>query len=76
MKVKFTNHAQANLLGRGITASRVVDTLRSPDSTGAAFEGKSKARKKFGNKTLEVVYLKEKSKDKKGEYLVITGYYL
>jgi len=76
MKVKFTNHAQISLIDRGISASRVVDTLRKPDSTQAAFEGKSKARKKFGSKTLEVIFLKEKSKDKKGEYLVITAYYL
>jgi hypothetical protein len=35
-----------------------------------------KARKKYGQKTLEVVYFKEGFRDRKDEYIVVTGYYL
>lgn len=35
-----------------------------------------KARKKFGKKTLEVVYFRDGFRDRKEEYLVVTAYYI
>jgi hypothetical protein len=76
MKVKFTVHAQTRIEERNIAASRVVETLRKPDSTKPSYEGKIKVRKKFGKKTLEVVYFKEGFRDRKEEYTVVTAYYI
>ena len=76
MKVKFTNHAQSTFLSRGIPLSRGVEAVRNPDDIELAFEGKIKARKKFGKKVLEVVYFKEGFRDRKNECIVVTGYYL
>ncbi|HEV8666953.1 MAG TPA: hypothetical protein VN665_03890 [Candidatus Paceibacterota bacterium] len=76
MKVKFTIHAQARIEERKIPASRVVEAIRNPSSTKSVYEGKIRARKKFGKKILEVVYFKDGFRDRKEEYLVVTAYYI
>jgi hypothetical protein len=76
MKVKFTIHAQTRIEERKISASRVVEAIRNPSSTKSVYEGKIRVRKKFGKKTLEVVYFRDGFRDRKEEYLVVTAYYL
>ena len=57
---------------RGISASRVTETIRHPDSRFPAREGAIACTKSFGGETLKVIF-RERSK---AEYVIITAYYL
>ena len=65
MKVKFTVHAQSRIEERNIPASRVVETLHKPNSTRPAYEGKIRARKKFGKKYSKLSTLRRGLKTEK-----------
>ena len=76
MKLKLTRHVQDMISFRGINISHIKQALLDPDETKDAYEGKTKAIKEVGEKTIEVVYCKEAFRDKGEEYLIITAYYL
>ncbi len=72
MRIRFTNHAQAGMMERGISASRVTEALRHPDSHFAVRDGALACTKRFGSKTLKVIFRELR----KAEYVIITAYYL
>ncbi len=72
MRIRFTNHAQVGMMERGIPASRVTETIRHPDSHFLARDGAAGRIKRFGVKTLKVIF-RERGKV---EYVIITAYYL
>jgi len=61
---------------RGIDIDHVKQAVVRPDTTEKTYDNKIIARRKIGEKTIEVIYCKEGFKDKKDEYLLITAYYL
>ncbi len=71
MKFKFTHHAQYRIRERNISIEHVKDVINRPDYSGSVLNGNIQSRKKFGKKTLEVVYFKDKN-----EFVIITAYYL
>jgi len=72
MRIRFTNHAQIGMLERGISASRVTDALRHPDTRFAERNGALGCTKKFGIKILKVIFREHG----KAGYVIITAYYL
>ena len=72
MKLRFSYHAQSQIIARFIHESQVVDTIRRPDFTESAAGGAMLFRKKFEDDTL-VVICKRRSKN---EYLILTAYFL
>lgn len=76
MKLKLTRHVQDMISYRNINISHIKQALRNPDEQKNAYEGKIKAIKNVGEKTIEVIYCTEAFKDKGKEYLIITAYYI
>ena len=72
MRIRFTNHAQAGMLERGIAASHVVDAIRRPNARFSERDGAVACVKAFGKKKLKVIF-REKGN---AEYVIITAYYL
>jgi hypothetical protein len=72
MRIRFTNHAQVGMMERGISVSRVTETIRHPDSQTPARDGAIACSKRFGGKTLKVIFRERKNT----EYVIITAYYL
>lgn len=70
MHINFTNHAQLRIEERKISLIHIEKTLKDSDTTNS-FSETYTSRKRFGNKTLEIVY-KKKGK----EIIIITAYYL
>ncbi len=68
--MKLTKHALFRMQQRGIEENDVASTILSPDDTGESFGRRRLARKKIGDKTVEVVYIEEDDK------VVITVYWL
>lgn len=68
--MKLTKHALFRMQQRGIEENDVASTILSPDDIGESFGRRRLARKKIGDKTLEVVYIEEDDK------VVITVYWL
>ncbi len=68
--MKFTNHALLRMQQRGIDENDVASAILNPDETGGSFGKRKLARKAIGDKTLEVVYIKE------DDIIVITVYWL
>ncbi len=68
--MKLTKHALFRMQQRGIEENDVASAILSPDDTGESFGRRRLARKKIGDKTLEVVYIEEDDK------VVITVYWL
>ncbi len=68
--MKFTNHALFRMQQRGIDEKGVASAIQNPDETGDSFGKRKLARKKIGDKNLEVVYIKE------DDIIVITVYWL
>ncbi len=60
------------MLERGISASRVADALRHPDTRFAERDGALGCTRKFGAKTLKVIFRQHGN----AEYVIITAYYL
>ncbi len=74
MKLRFTYHAQSQVLARHITMSRVADIIRFPDFYGDAAGGAMFYRKRFEDGILEVICRKIGKNQNK--YLVLTVYFL
>ncbi len=72
MRIRFTNHAQVGMLERSISAARVADTIRNPDSRFPARDGATACVKSFAAKKLKVIFRQHG----KAEYVIITAYYL
>jgi hypothetical protein len=68
--MKFTKHALFRMQQRGIDENSVASAIISPDEAGDSFGRRKLARKTIGDKTLEVVYIKE------DDIIVITVYWL
>jgi hypothetical protein len=68
--MKFTNHALLRMQQRGIDESSVASAILNPDETCASFGRRKLVRKTIGDKTFEVVYIKE------DDIIVITVYWL
>lgn len=68
--MKFTNHALFRMQQRGIDETSVGSAILNPDETSDSFGRRKVARKTIGDKTLEVVYIKEE------DIIVITVYWL
>lgn len=71
MEIIFTNHSQIRIEERGISLLRIRETIKKPDKTGFSFLMISKVSRKYGDKTLEVVFRR-----KPGKVIIITAYYL
>jgi hypothetical protein len=69
MKFVFTNHAQYRINERGISISKIKETIARPDKKSTQ-HNLIIVRKFFGRKILEVVY-----KVKINSYVIITAYY-
>lgn len=76
MNLKLTRHFQDMMQFRGIDIEHVKKAIKSPDKKENVFGGRMKVIKKFGNRIIEVIYLKENFRDKDNEYLLITAYYI
>ena len=72
MELKLTNHAKYRFLERGIKLADIRSTIVKPNSTKNTFDDKVLARKSFGGKKLEVIYVPVS----KNKALVVTAYYL
>ncbi len=68
--MKFTNHALLRMQQRGIDENSVASAILNPDEVGDSFGRRKLARKTIGDKTFEVVYIKE------DDIIVITVYWL
>ncbi|HLB72306.1 MAG: DUF4258 domain-containing protein [Candidatus Methanoperedens sp.] len=66
----ITKHALFRMQQRGIDENSVASTILNPDETGDSSGKRKLARKTIGDKTLEVVYIKEE------DIIVITVYWL
>lgn len=76
MNLKLTRHFQERLSERGINLDHVKQAIKSPDEKEDAFEGKTRVRKKVGDKIIEAIYYKDAFRDRKENYILITAYYL
>ncbi len=75
MNLKFTPHVQKRLKERTISVGRLVMTMKKPDTTKAAFEGRTEVIKKFGKKKLHVIFFHETFRDKRDDCIIVTAYY-
>jgi len=66
----ITKHALLRMQQRGIDENMVASTILNPDETSDSFGKRKQATKTIGDKTLEVVYIKEEN------IIVITVYWL
>ncbi|GFO98072.1 uncharacterized protein ig2599ANME_2287 [groundwater metagenome] len=69
----ITKHALLRMQQRGIDENNVESAILNPDETSDSFGRRKLARKTIGDKTLEVVYIKEDDID---NIIVITVYWL
>lgn len=68
--MKITKHALLRMQQRGIDENSIASIIQNPDETSDSFGRRKLARKTIGDRTLEVVYIKE------DEIIVITVYWL
>jgi hypothetical protein len=76
MNLKFTKHFQDMVQYREIDIEHVKGAIKNPDKKENVFEGKTRVKKSFGKKNIEVVYFKDGFRDKKDEYIIVTAYYI
>ncbi|MDD1744913.1 MAG: DUF4258 domain-containing protein [Candidatus Methanoperedens sp.] len=69
----ITKHALLRMQQRGIDENNVESAILNPDETSDSFGRRKLARKTIGDKTLEIVYIKEDDID---NIIVITVYWL
>ncbi len=67
MGIHYTQHALLRMSKRHVTRSQVEKTLRDPDWTDHAKQGREMSIRKFGKEEVEIVYNKER-----GDYTIIT----
>jgi len=70
MKVIFTDHTKFRLLERNIPVSFIKQAIGNPDFEKLTFGNRTQIRKKFGDKVLEIIYVKYPQK-----IIVITLYF-
>ncbi len=58
MKVIFTDHTKFRLMERNIPVSFIKQAIKNPDYEKPTFGNRVQIRKKFGDKILEIVYVK------------------
>jgi hypothetical protein len=75
IRLKLTVHFQGRMPERNIDIDHVKQAIERPDETKPDPQG-VKVKKKVGEKTIVVVYSKEQFKDKHGQFLIITAYYI
>jgi hypothetical protein len=75
IRLKLTVHFQGRMPERNIDLDHVKDAIERPDEKKPDPRG-VKVKKKVGEKTIVVVYSEEKFRDKQGQFLIITAYYL
>ena len=75
IRLKLTVHFQARMTERGIDIDHVKQAIERPDERKRDSQG-IKVTKKVGEKTIVVVYSEEKFRDKHGQFLIFTAYYL
>ncbi|PWB50031.1 MAG: hypothetical protein C3F06_13075 [Candidatus Methanoperedenaceae archaeon] len=68
--MKITNHALLRMRQRGIDENSVASAISNPDEIIDSFGNRKLARKTIGDKTIEVVFIKE------DDITVITVYWL
>jgi Domain of unknown function (DUF4258) len=71
MEIVYSQHARKRMNERKISKVAVYTTLVNPDKKLLAERDRAIARKKFKNRTLEVIYVVENNK-----IIIITLYYL
>ena len=71
MEIIYSSHAQKRMRERKISKTDVVLTIRDPNKQTSADRNRIIIQKKFGIRTLELIYVIENSK-----IIVITLYYL
>ncbi len=76
MKLKFPPHFQARLVERGIDVDHIKQAIQEPDSKVALFQGRIAVKKNVAERTIKVVYFKDRFRDRANEYIIITAYYL
>lgn len=69
--IEFSDHAKERNRKRKIPIKWILKTVKNPEEILDSFKGRKLNRRKFGNKILEIVTVKEGNKVK-----VITQYYL
>jgi hypothetical protein len=75
VRLKLTVHVQARIYERNIEIDHIKRAIEAPDEKKPDSEG-VKVKKKVGEKTIVVIYCEEKFRDKHGQFLIITAYYL
>ena len=71
MKIVFTNHAKYRINERKILIFDIKLTIKNPDKKNVDSHGMIIVNKRFGRKSLEVVY-----KIRGSNFVVITSYYI
>lgn len=71
MTILFSTHANMQILRRGITRAKVLDTIKNSDELKVSFRGRQLYQKKFRDRILEVVVVEEDT-----TLVIITAYYL
>ena len=72
MNLRFTNHATYRIFyERNISADKIKMTIAKPDSSEKLQNNLIKSKKVLDKKRLVVVY----SRNKRGEYVIITAYF-
>lgn len=67
----YTKHANLRIKQRNLSTRQIERTILSPDRTLPSFQKRLLVQKKFGHKTLEVIYRKEGEK-----IIILTAYWL
>jgi hypothetical protein len=70
-KIILTKHVKIRIKEREIDKETIEEVVINPDEILPGMFGRSMARKNYGGKTLEVVYVKEKN-----NLIIITAYFI
>jgi riboflavin synthase alpha subunit len=63
------------MLERRISVDDIKGTISKPDNKEEVYGDRIKVEKDLGGKLITVVYFKDKFRDKKNQYIIITAYY-
>ncbi len=71
MEIIYSPHAKKRLRERKISKAAVIQTIKKPDKELSSDRNRIIAQRYFGNRILEVIYVKENN-----QIVIITLYYL
>ena len=71
MTFVYTKHAQVRIRQRRLRQTDIKETVIDPDTIFPSFKGRRLARRAFGEKTLEVVFKRERN-----QVIIVTAYWL